>query len=288
MDADLWKLLVDKAVLRTKTRDLIWSETSEGPAKTLSFGTSIDDSTTLNIWGYEANYSYELCLIKETTGEPFEERKRATTKKNADGVNFSGLFEAAQLQIKALTRDRAFAAVMEYLADPGAVEDPEKQDELRDQWGALGDYGYFLYSHDEKILAAVRDMTAAGSITWSLEDGEDRGEEGQYFRAEIGDLLCVRLHPSQTPRRTLGSTSYRFGISGTGDEPFDVEVDLSPDAKKHTRPLWLIADELSTLISNVINEDEKKFNQIVRDNIIHDILASLDDVRQEPSLPDGV
>ncbi|MET4135378.1 hypothetical protein [Pseudarthrobacter sp. PvP090] len=287
MDAHLWKLLVDKAVLRTKSRDLIWYETSEGPANTLSFGTLIDDSTTLNIWGYESNYSYELCLIKQTTGEPFEERKRATTKKNSDGVNFSGLFEATQLQIKAIARDRAFTAVMEYLADP-TVEDLEKQDEFRDQWGALGDYGYFLYSHDEKILAAVKDMTAAGSITWSIEDGKDRGEEGQYFWAEIGDLLYLRLHQSQTPRRAAGTTSYRFGIGATSDEPFDVEVKLSPDTKKQTRPLWLIADELHTIISKTIHEDEAKFNQIVRDNIIHDILASLDNHHKEQSSLDGI
>jgi hypothetical protein len=196
MDANLWKLLVDKVVFRTKSRDLLWSKTNEGPAKTLSFGTSIDDSTSLNIWGYEANYSYELCLIKKTSGEPFEERKRVTVKKNAEGVNFSGLFKAAKKQIEDLTRERAFAAVMEYLADP-TVEDPEKREEFLGRWAALGYNNYFPYSQDEKILAVVRDLTAAGSITWEVAEGWD--EEPQYFRAEVGDLLHLDFRPSQTP-----------------------------------------------------------------------------------------
>lgn len=81
---------------------------------------------------------------------------------------------------------------MEYLADP-TVEDSEKKNELCDKWGPLGDDGFFLYSQDEKILGSVRDMTAAGSITWSAEQysGGDA-----YFHADIGDLLYVRLQPA--------------------------------------------------------------------------------------------
>lgn len=285
MDANLWKLLVDKVVSRTKSRDLLWSETGEGPANTLSFGTSIDDSTTLNIWGYKANYSYELHLVKQTAGEPFEERKRVTVKKNAEGINFSGLFEAVQTQITALTRDRACAAVLEYLADP-TVEDPETQEDLCARWGALGDNGYFKYSHDEKILAAVRDLTAAGSIPWEFM--EARGQVPQWFRAEIGDLLYVEFHPSQTPRRTQGTNSYRFNMMASNGEPFDVDVHLDPDPKKQSRPAWLIADDIHAILLRTVHEDEAKFNKIIRDNIIHDILASLDSPRKEPSALEGI
>lgn len=285
MDADIWKLLVDKVVSRTQSRDLLWSKTDEGPANTLSFGTSIDDSTTLNIWGYKANYSYELCLIKQTAGEPFEERKRVTVKKNAEGINFSGLFEAAKKQIRDLPRERAFAAVMEYLTDP-TVEDPEKQDELRDKWGELGDDGFFLYSQDEKILRAARDMTAAGSITWSAE--EYSGDDGQYFWAEIGKLLHFRFHPTQRPGRVSGVTSYTFSVGATGDEPFDADVELNPDSKQQQeRALWVIADDIHKIIFKTAHEDEVKFNKIVRDDIIHDILVSLDSPRKQPSSNEG-
>ncbi len=41
MDAQLWKLLVEKAILRTKSRDLLWSKTSEGPNNVVSFGAPI-------------------------------------------------------------------------------------------------------------------------------------------------------------------------------------------------------------------------------------------------------
>ena len=287
MDANLWKLLVDKVVSRTKSRDLLWSKTDEGPANTLSFGTSIDDSTTLNIWGYEANYSYELCLIKQTAGQPFEERKRVTVKKNAEGVNFSGLFEAAQEQIENLTRERAFAAVMEYLADP-TVEDPEKQEEFLDRWAALGYNNYFLYSQAEKILAVVRDMTAAGSITWTVGDGKDRGGEGQYFFADVGDLLSLLFHPHQAPGTAQGATSYEFCIMSSDDSDSDIEMKIGHAMKDYERPRRLLAVELNTIILKTVHEDEAKFNKIVRDNIVHDILASLDSPRKEPSSLEGI
>lgn len=281
MDANLWKLLVNKVILRTKSRDLLWQETNEGPDNTLSFGTSIDGSTTLNIWGYKTNYSYELCLTKETTGDPFVERKRVTAKKNAEGIDFKGLFETVQLEIEGIIRDRAFAGVMEYLADP-TVEDPEKKNELCDKWGPLGDDGFFLYSQDEKILGSVRDMTAAGSITWSAEQysGGDA-----YFHAEIGDLLYVRLQPAAARDRVSDTTSYQFEVAGI-DDNFYAQVDLHPN-KQGQRPLWLIAQEIHAMISKKFGEDEAKFNKIVRDNIVHDILASLDNPRMEPSSLEG-
>lgn len=287
MDARLWKLLVDKAISRTKSRDLLWSKTDEGPANTLSFGTSIDDRTTLNIWGYKANYSYELRLIKQTEGEPFEERKRVTLKKNADGVNFSGLFEAAKKQIEVLVRERAFTALMEYLADP-TVEDPEQQEEFLGRWASLGYNNYFTYSQDEKILAVVRDMTAAGSITWSLSDRNDIDEEGQHFWAEVGDLLCLTFHAIQTSGRAQGAPSYRFCISSTDDSDSDIEMQIGHGMKDYERPRRLISDALKALILKKVHEDATMFNEIVRNNIIHDILASLDSPRNESSSLEGI
>jgi hypothetical protein len=287
MDASLWKLLVEKVISRTKSRDLLWSKTDEGPANTLSFGTSIDDRTTLNIWGYKANYSYELCLVKQTEGEPFEERKRVTLKKNAEGISFSGLFEAAKKQVEVLVRERAFTALMEYLADP-TIEDPEQQEEFLDRWASLGYDNYFTYSQDEKILAVLRDMTAAGSITWSLSDGNDVDEEGQHFWAEVGDLLYLTFHTSQTPGRAQGATSYRFCISSTDDSDSDIEMQIGHGTKDYERPRRLFSDELRTLILKKVHEDEVMFNEIVRNNIIHDILASLDSPRNASSPLEGI
>ncbi len=286
MDANLWKLLVERVILRTKSRDLLWSTTDTGPANTLSFGTSICDRTTLSIWGYEANYSYELCLIKETAGEPFEERKRVTAKKNAEGINFDGLFVTAKKQIDDIPRERAFTALMEYLAHP-TVEDPKTQEEFFELWAALGYNNYFPYSQDEEILTAVRDMTAAGSITWTVDDGEDRDGEGQYFSADVGDLLHLTFQGSQTPGRASGAATYQFCISSTDDSDSDLEMKIGPAKKDYERPRWLLAVDLNTIILKVFHEDEAKFNKIVRDDIFHEILASLDGPTKEPSSFEG-
>lgn len=287
MDANQWKLLVDKVILRTKVGDLLWSRTDEGPAKTLSFGASIDDSTRLNIWGYKTNYSYELYLIKETPGEPFEFRKRVTVKKNAEGINFDGLLDAAKKQIEDLIRERAFVAVMAYLAGP-TVEDPEKQEEFLDPWAALGYNNYFTYAQDEKILTAVRDMTAAGSITWTVDDGVGRDEEGQFFSANVGDLLYLTFNPRQTPGRTSGAASYRFCMMTNDDNDNDIEMKISHTTKDFERPRRLLAIELNTIILKNVDEDEAKFNKIVQDSIFHEILASLDGPREEPSSLGGI
>lgn len=293
MDANLWKQLVEKVIFRTKSRDLLWSKTSEGPAKTLSFGTSIDDSTSLNIWGYEANYSYELCLIKQTGAEPFEERKRVTVKKNAEGIDFSGLFETVQTQMKEIPRERAFASLMEYLGDP-TVEDQEKQQEFLDHWsiwstGTSRRYGIFRYFQSERIIAAVKDMSVAGSITWTVGDAKDFNEEGQYYYAEVGDLISLTF---RTPDMTPGATEYQLLINpGTGpatdDCDFYFELTIDRDRREHLQPLRLVTLDLETIVSKHLKEDKEKFNQIVRDDIFYDILASLDNPRKDSSSVGG-
>jgi hypothetical protein len=58
--------------------------------------------------------------------------------------------------------------------------------------------------------------------------------------------------------------------------------------KDYERPRRLLAVELNTIILKKVHEDEAKFNKIVRDNIVHDILASLDSPRKEPSSLEGI
>lgn len=192
MDSQLWKSLVEKAILRTQSRHLVWVKTNEGPDKALSFGTSIDETTNLNIWGYTTNYSYELVLTQETSAEPFEESIRVTSKKNAQGIDFKSLFDVIQTQTRATVRDSAFEATMEYLTNP-SIEDNAKADELRDRWFALGT-GVFTYAQDEQILDAVRRLSRSREITWTKQRFDDGGS---WFAAEIGDLLDVHLTPVQ-------------------------------------------------------------------------------------------
>lgn len=288
MDANQWKLLVDKVILRTKSRDLLWSRTDEGPAKTLSFGVSFGDDTRLNIWGYKNNYSYELLVIKETSGEPFIDRKRVTVKKNAEGINFNGLFETAKKQIEDLTRERAFAALMDYLANPTA-DDRDMQQDFLDPWEALGHNNYFSYAQDEEILTKVRDMTAAGSIIWTIDDGESLARDGQSFFAEVGAHLYLSFYPRPLAGGSLGATTYLFIISSMddSDSDTDIEMKIRHTAKGQEQPSWLLAVELNTIILKNVHENEAKFNKIVLDNVFHEILESLDRPRKEPSSSGG-
>lgn len=286
IDASRWRLLVDKAVLRTKSRDLLWFETDEGPANALSFGTSIDARTTLNVWGHKANYSYELSLKRETDGEPFEERKRVTVKSQADGIDFKGLLDAAKEQIENLVRERAFVAVMDYLADPTG-EDPEQQEEFLDRWATLGYNNHFNYSQCENILAMVSDMTAARSITWTVSDNEDLDAEGECFSAEVGELLSLTFHSSQASERAASTTTYRFCLSSTDDSDSDIEMQIGPGRSDYERPRRLLADELHALILEKVHENDVMFNQIVRNSTFDEVIASLDVPPHDSSSSEG-
>ncbi|QYF91078.1 hypothetical protein [Arthrobacter sp. PAMC25284] len=276
MDANLWELLVDKAIRKTKSKGLLWSTTDRGPDNTRSYETAIDENTTLSIWGYERNYSYELCLDKRMEGGSFEERKRVTVKKNAQGIDFSGLFKAVQDQISSAVRERAFNAVVQYLSNPKGI-DSEKESELYECMDALGDRDYFLYSQDEEILSLVRDLTATGSIAWKLQADDDR--DGQYFHADIGQddekgILGLYVSLLAVPASSkAGATIYTFGLMNEGI--FDVEMTIDARNKRAPR-LWKIANEIHVTVSKKAREDDVEFRKIVRNNIVHDILASLD------------
>lgn len=71
-------------------------------------------------------YSYQLELTKSgPEGILFEDTKRATSKKNADGIDFSGLFKTvkrqqSQTEQRAIEtkRDAAFELIREYVENP--------------------------------------------------------------------------------------------------------------------------------------------------------------------------
>lgn len=288
MDANLWKQIVDKAISRTRSRNLLWSKSDRGPDKALSFEASIDEHTTLNIWGYEKNYSYELCLTKQTMGDPFEERKRVTTKGSAEGIDFRGLFKAAQSQSSTIVRERAFNAVLDFLSNPTVIDpnteeviSPENELERSGDLSAMG-RGWFTHSEDEEILALVRDLTAAGSIPWTFSKTEDSDE--QTFSALVGDsndegdyCLFLALRVGPTSSKTSGKVVYNFELQH--GSLFWVDVELRP-TDKLARQSWLLASEIHTIVSKQVRHDEEEFNKIVRDNIVHEILASLDDPRK--------
>lgn len=283
MDSNLWKLLVDKAISRTKSGDLMWSKSSEGPTHTLSFVTSIDASTTLNIWGYEANYSYELHLTKQTVGESFEERKRVTLRKNAEGINFNGLFKAARGQVAAVPRDRAFAILKEYLADP-KVLDQEKQEEFLEQWAKLGYGNFFSYAQAEEILSLIKDRTVGRSIAWTAGDGKERDSEGLFYTADVGELIYLLFHPHVAPGKGPRSTTFELCIMSNDDNDNEIEMHISPTAKEHARRRRLLAEELHASILDSVREVDAKFDKIVREDTFHEILKSLD-TPHETSLP---
>ncbi|MCQ1988231.1 hypothetical protein [Arthrobacter sp. zg-Y844] len=285
MDATLWKQIVDKAIRNTTSRDLLWSKSNMGPIGTRSFRASIDDNTTLNIWGYEKNYSYELHLTRSTAGEPFEERKRVTAKSTAEEIDFRGLFQAAQAQSMSIVRERAFDAVIDFLDNP-TVLNPETEEVVfpenyleRSEHLNVMDFGWFTYSEDEKILARVRDLTAAGSIAWTFSEPDDDAEE--FFSAFVGDstedgscCLYLSFKVISSESKTARKAAYNFEMQH--DPNFIVNVDIKPTNKQAHRA-WILASDIHSIVSRQVRNDEEEFNKIVRDNIVHEILASLDD-----------
>jgi hypothetical protein len=283
MDAEVWKLVVEKAILRTKSRDLLWSRSSEGPDRSKSFQAPIDGSTTLNIWGHESGYSYEMCLIRETGGEPFTEKKRVTTKNSSEGIDYSGLFKAVQRQIPDIARERCFDAIIEYMADPAV--DPERYDDFIDRWWGIGHYGFLTIEQWDKILCLVKNMTSSEGIDWSVDQD---GDEEVSYSADLGELLQFSLRPSQARGRVAGTYSYSFHIDGSGDQDFCVSLEQDPGNARIRRPLWSKLDELHGIVLRQCLEEKLKFNKIVRDDIIHDILASLDAPSKDRSTVDGL
>lgn len=282
MDANLWKLLVDKAISRTKSGDLMWSKSNEGPTHALSFVASIDASTTLNIWGYESNYSYELHLTKQTLGEPFEERKRVTLRKNAESINFSGLFETAREQVAAVPRDRVFDILTEYLADPQGL-DQKRQRELLEQWAKLGYGNYLSYPQSEEVLSIIKDRTGERSIVWTPEDGEERDGEGTFYVADVGELVHLLFHPHVAPGKGRRSTMFEFCIMSNDEHDNDFEMRIRPTVKEHARRRRLLAQELYASILDSVREEGAKFDKIVREDTFHEILKSLDSPHETAS-----
>jgi hypothetical protein len=74
-------------------------------------------------------------------------------------------------------------------------------------------------------------------------------------------------------RRPLVRTS--SALEQQRDEPFYPEVKLDSGSKPR-EPLWSIANEIYTSVSETMGDDEATFNKIVRDTIVHDILSSLE------------
>lgn len=284
MDANLWKQIVDKAIYRTLTRDLLWSKSDLGPSGTLSFKTSIDDSTSLNIWGFATNYSYEMFLTKQTAGEPFEERKRATTKRSAEGIDFKGLFDAAKEQVNNTVREQAFNAVLDFLDNPTVLDPeteevvfPENQVERSSQLNALS-ATWFTYSEDEAILTRIRDLTAAGSIPWTFSEPEN-GDK-QFFSASVGDSdadgfgnLYMSFRVVESESKTVRRDAYIFEIQ---HEPnFLIDVDIKP-TNKRAQKSWTLMSEIHSIVLKQVHKEAEEFKQIIRNNIMHEILASLD------------
>lgn len=281
MDADHWKQIVDKVIRRTKSRDLLWTATNEGPDRTLSFSTSFDETTTLNIWGYEKNYSYEMRLIKQTAGEPFNESKRATSKDKAEGIDFRGLFEAAKHQIWDIARENAYETVMDYLTEATSGEHGEEAD-LEEplhpvtELGAMGHGPHFLYSEDAEMIALLRDKTAAGAIRWSFVETDTGGV--QTLHADLQELIVLlECKAKDKSGEAMRNSEYVLDVSN--DRAFWARAFMTRN-HKDTHDMWLIADEIHSIVAAQSRKDDAAFEKIVRENIVHEILASLDDPKR--------
>lgn len=278
MDASTWKLVVDRAISRTDAGTLNWSTSDDGPAKTLGFIASIDETTTLSFWGYEANFSYELCLTKQTGGEPFVERKRITTKKKSEGIRCKALLDAVQRQMVHIPRRVAFNAVMEYLADPLANRSNEEREVLMDRWGKLESLGrndFFLYSQTREILRKLMTLTSSGTIIWHVEMTTGGEEE---WSTDMGELLHADLSV-QTPAAGAGRETYRYSLYDSGHGTLFVSEEQDPDIEDVMPPLWSTMKKLHGTILSMNPTDDTKFEAIVRENIVQEILAALDSPR---------
>lgn len=274
MDSHTWKLIVDRAIARTASRDIFWVKNNNGPITARSFETTIDESTKLSIWGYSTNFSYELCVTRETADGLFEEKKRVKSKKNADGIRYKDLLDRVLYEVDAIPRDNAFDAVMEYLADPTAKFSTEEKEGLRDRWAGLGYDGFFMYEQFGKILDRVTELTAAGTIVWSTDDDADTAAS---HTASIGEMLVFYMSARQKNGRAAGVYSYDFSISATDYDFFDVDEQQDPDREGHKNPLWSRANTLhEVILKSKSYDDVAKFNEIVRANIFQDVLAALD------------
>lgn len=275
MDASVWKIVVDRAILRTDEGTIRWIASDGGPAKTLSFVASIDEVTTLSFWGYKSNFSYELCLTKQAEGTPFVEKKRITTKKNSDGIRCKVLLDAVQRQLIHVPRKAAFDAVMEYLTGPLDERSDKQRDYLTERWNKLESLevnGFFYYSQTREILRALIALTAEGVITWQVEVQPDGDEE---WSTEIGSMLHSRLTVKPSPYGA-GHEAYEHFLYDSGDGTLSVWEEADPDMEDVKPPLWSMMNKLHSMIIKMNPTNDTKFETIVRENIIQDILAALD------------
>lgn len=277
MDASVWKIIVERAILRTAEGAITWVTNDDRPAKTLGFSASIDETTTLSFWGYKTNFSYELCLTKETGGEPFIEKKRITTKKNSDGIRCKVLLDAVQRQMVYIPRQAAFDAVVEYLTDPLSGRTDEERELLTERWDKLESLGwdedFFYYSQTREILRALMKLTADGTITWQVEVHADGEEE---WSTEIGSMLSSVLSVKQGLGGMAGHETYQYCLYDSGDGTLSVSEEQDPDMEDVKPPLWSTMNKLHGTILKMNPKRDAEFDAIVRANIVQDILAALD------------
>lgn len=276
---DDWKMIVEAARERTASFDLDWVVTEDGPARTLSFGASIDDATTLSIWGYTTSYSYQLQLTKTgPEGILFQDAKRATSKKNAGDIDFSGLFKAirehmTQKERRAVeaNRDAAFSLIRGYVENPPECEGDVGRIALAARLVQM-DPDPFTVKQWLQFVDVLKGATEARAIEWTREEEVD-----ETFSATVGELR-VELSGS----RSSDSEPFTFYLdilaSGGGDvgPAFGAETDDERlDGKNRQYPAYRSLKGLFEQVSAPFEQQKAQFQQIVKDDIVHGVLASL-------------
>lgn len=271
MDAEHWKVLVDKAILGTQSFDLIWSECGGAPPNALAFMAPVDEDTTLSIWGYRTGYSYELSL--ENPKYPPIEPKRVTTKEKSEGIDYSGLFRAAQRQIESARTNKTFKTLMDYIADPAAIS---SQDGFPYRWSQLDDSVDVSSEQWAELLAMLTNMTKRGALIWQVTTEKEIGQEveSEDYKAEMGDHLTLSFAAGPTPGFVKGT--YDYGFSVDNHEGFVLEIDLGPNQKSALLNVRHGLEDLHQALARPLREEANKFEKIVEADMINRILAAFD------------
>lgn len=270
LTTDDWKMIVDAAIKRTRSLELQWEKAEGGPPKAVCFETSIDEEHTLSIWGHTSNYSYQLELAIRGLDEViFEDRRRVTTKKTAEGIDFAGLFKAIQRQLKeteARTRrenaTRAWTLVMERLDTSSNSSSFGDGSSLGPAVAELGPFGDLSAAECSSLFVVLRELTEGHDIRWT-GDG--------YYETHISEHMMIDFCLGSDPSCFFLTVSSREDAS----DEFEQVIEISDYGVREWSSAYANGMALYEAIRKPLSHQEAEFKRIVKDDIVHSVLAAI-------------